>query len=121
MRIVGLILCGASLAWLLLGQLAAIFPKAGNYSERVKRLPQQDSFTRQQVRDVIWEVSASRWSLPDQETYTREQVTNMLFTTSMTSPRDFPPPSVGAPVTLLVTGAFIFGLGLRKKDAKPAA
>ena len=122
MRIIGFTLCFVAILWLVVSQLAVDLPKAGNYSERVKRLPIQDSYTRQQVRDVIWEVAAFRWSFPDQETYTRAEVTNMLLVSSMNSHmRDYSQPPVAAPITLLVIGTFILGVGFGKHTAKPSA
>ena len=122
MRISGFILVAVGLAWLTLTQFASLLPKAGNYSARLQKLPVQDSYTRQQVRDVVWEVSAFRWSFPEQETYSREQVTNILQTACMNSKqtRDGTAPSVAVPVVLLVAGAFCVGFGFGRDDVKPA-
>jgi len=117
MRILGFLLFATGLAWLTLTHLAAALPKAGNLTYRLQSLPAQETYTRQQVRDVIWEISAFRWSFPEQEIYTRQQVTNILWTASMDNPhkRDVSTPPVFVPVLLLVAGAFTFGIGAGKR------
>lgn len=123
MRIAGFILVSVSLAWLIMTQLVAAFPKVGNYSSRLQKLPLQDSYTRQQVRDIVWEISAFRWSFPEQEMYSHQEVTNILQIASMNSKvtRDGTAPHVAVPVLLLVAGAFCIGFGFGKGDVESAA
>ena len=60
MRILGILLVTVGLAWLTLTQLASLLPKAGNYTSRLKELPVQETYSQQQVRDMIWKISAFR-------------------------------------------------------------
>ena len=121
MRISGFILIVVAIVWLTLTQLAVMLPKAGNYSTRLRKLPVQTSYTREQVRDVVWEVSAFRWSFPELETYSPTQVTNILRTASFNSgqTRDGTAPSVAVPVLILVAGAFCIGFGFGDDKGKP--
>jgi hypothetical protein len=122
MRIVGILLMAVALVWLTLEHFAFALPMAGNYSMRLQKLPVQDSYTRQQVRDIVWEVSAFRWSFPDQQTYSRKEVTNILRTASMNKQaRDGTAPSVFAPVLLLLVGVYVLGVSIGNgTDVKPA-
>lgn len=123
MRILGYSLFLVGLIWLLLAHLAAALPKAGHLTARLAKLPVQDSYSREQVRDVIWEISALRWSFPEQATYTPQQVTNILRTASMNSKqtRDGTAPSLLAPVLLLVVGAYVSGIGDgKRRNARPS-
>ncbi len=120
MRIVGFLLFAVGFAWFAINNLAVALPKAGNYSYRLKSLPVQETYTRQQFRNVAWEICAFRWSFPEEEFYTRQQVTNIIRAASVDSPRkrdvSVPPPVV-IPVVLLVVGAFFFGAGIGKGPA----
>ncbi|HEU5068962.1 MAG TPA: hypothetical protein VFV96_00945 [Verrucomicrobiae bacterium] len=121
MRIAGSLFIAIALAWLIVTQVAASLPKAANYSRRIQKLPVQASYSHDQVRDIIWEVSAFRWSFPDQATYSAEQVSNIVMTASMNNKpaRDGTAPPVFGPVLLLVIGAFLLGVGIGySKDVK---
>jgi hypothetical protein len=123
MRILGSLFIAVGLGWIILTQLAAALPKSGNYARRLQALPVQESYSRQQVRDMIWEISASQWYIPEQETYTRQQIERFLLTASMNrgSMSDYPSPPLFFPVVLLAIGAFVLGVGVGSRDSKSMA
>jgi len=116
MRIAGIFLILIACAWLIVTQFAAALPKAGNYSRRLANLPVQETYSREQVRDIVWDISALRWSFPEQDKYSRQEVTNILLVATMNhkAARDGTAPSVMAPAVFALVGTFMLGLGIGK-------
>ena len=112
-----MLLLVGGLGWIVLTQMSVSFPKAGIYNDRIRALPVQETYSRQQVRDLVWDISASRWAFPEQETYTRQEMTNIVFKATMNSrPRDGSSPPVLIPAVLMLAGAFMFGVGTGKRQ-----
>src|SRR5436305_7410833 len=115
MRTAGIFLILIACAWLTVTQLAAALPKAGNSSRRLASLPVQESYSRDQVRDLVWDISAFRWSFPQQEKYSHQEITNILLAASMNrTARDGTAPSTIGPALFALVGAFMLGLGIGK-------
>ena len=124
MRIIGYLLLGGPILWLIFGELTMALPKAGYLNSQLRALPVHEAYPRQEVKDLIWKIEAFHWSFPEQETYSRQEMTNILKTLIMKSSparNDFERP-IFLPILAMISGAFLVGLGEGlRRDAKVVA
>ena len=110
MRLLGFLMILGAFAFPMFFDMMVGMSAAGAASTMLQSSPQQQTYSREEAKDLMWRISVRQELVPDQETYTREQIQFAMTTTIARGARS------GwrvVPVIALVLAALVLDLASR--------